>query len=287
MLYKLKLSDIQPFMLGRTNENPPWRHSGRRVNYNHLVLIVSGSCKCRIANRTYDVRAGDLLYIPAENFYRLTTDDHCEYCFACFFSDNEKADESDRKGCLQMLPEVKQKFYLPQTDTDRICLDEHMRLDAAEYSNLLMLFTRAQSLYSSGCYLDRLMIDAYLTEMLIFASKTACSGSGQTSKYSLSLERMLRYINENFTGRITPESLSERFSLSKEHICSLFRQEIEMTVSEYVNMVKLNHAIELLSNSSMNVSQISEYLGYSSVFYFSRIFKQRYGISPTRYIEKD
>ena len=82
-----------------------------------------------------------------------------------------------------------------------------------------------------------------------------------------------------------PESLSERFSLSKEHICSLFRGELGITVSEYVNMVKLNHAVELLSNSSMNVSQISEYLGYSSVYYFSRLFKRRYGVSPTGYIE--
>jgi len=287
MLYKLKLSDIRLSMLGRTNENPPWRHSGRRVNYNHLALIVSGSCECRIANRTYDVRAGDLLYIPADKFYRLTTDDHCEYCFSCFYADYEKADENDIKGCLRELQEENLKFYLPYNDSDMICLAEYTHPDAAAYSNLLSLFTRGQSLYSTGRYLDRLMIDVYFQEMLIFASKTACSGSDQTGKYSLSLERILKYINENFTGHISPESLSERFSLSKEHICSLFRQEIEMTVSEYVNMVKLNHAIELLSNSSMNVSQISEYLGYSSVYYFSRIFKQRYGISPTRYIEKD
>ena len=286
MLYKLRLSDIHLSMLGRTNENPPWRHSGRRMDYNHLTLVISGSCECRIANRTYDVRAGDLLFIPAEKFYRLTTSDHCEYCFACFYSGYEKADENDIKGCLRELPEVKQKFYLPNTDSDIICLAEHTKPDAATYSNMLALFTRGQSLYSTGRYLDRLMIDVYFLEMLIFASKTACSGSDQTGKYSLSLERMLRYVNENFTRRMTPESLSEQFSLSKEHICSLFRKELGMTVSEYVNMVKLNHAVELLSNSSMNVSQISEYLGYSSVYYFSRLFKRRNGVSPTGYIEK-
>lgn len=285
MLYKLKLSDIRLSILGRTNENPPWRHGGRQMDYNHLTLIISGSCECRIANRTYDVRAGDLLFIPANKFYRLTTADHCEYCFTCFYADYEKADEDDIKDCLRELPEVKQKFYLPGAGSDMICLVEHTHPDAATYSNLLALFTRGQSLYSTGRYLDRLMIDIYFHEMLIFASKTACSGNDRTGKYSLSLERMLRYIDQNFTGRISPESLSERFSLSKEHICSLFRGELGMTVSEYVNMVKLNHAVELLSNSSMNVSQISEYLGYSSVYYFSRLFKRRYGVSPTGYIE--
>lgn len=256
------------------------------MDYNHLTLIISGSCECRIANRTYDVRAGDLLFIPAEKYYRLTTADHCEYCFTCFYASYKKADENDIKGCLAELPEVQKKFYLPSAGSDTICLSEHTTPDAATYSNLLALFTRGQSLYATGRYLDRLMIDVYFQEMLIFASKTACSGSDQTGKYSLSLERILKYINENFTGHISPESLSERFSLSKEHICSLFRKETGMTVSEYVNMVKLNHAVELLSNSSMNVSQISEYLGYSSVYYFSRLFKRRYGVSPTGYIEK-
>lgn len=283
MLYKLNLSEIRLSMWGRTNENPPWRHSGRQMDYNHLILLVSGSCECRIANRTYHCTAGDLLFIPAEKFYRLITADHCEYCFVCFFSDYQKAGEMDVNDCMRVLPAEKTKFYLPNAGADALCLAEHLHPDVATYSNLLTLFTKGQSLYTTSRYLDRLMIDVYFQEMLLLAAKV--TGSDRINKYPLSLERMLKYIDQAYTNRISPESLSERFSLSKEHICALFRRELDMTVSEYVNMVKLNHAVELLSNSSMNVSQISEYLGYSSVYYFSRLFKRRYGVSPTGYIE--
>ena len=86
MLYKLDLSqNIFPEIIGRTNENPPWRHKGRVMPYNHLMLIVSGSCACRIEDRLFKALPGDLLFIPANSFYKLTTADHCEYCFACFY----------------------------------------------------------------------------------------------------------------------------------------------------------------------------------------------------------
>lgn len=284
MLYTMKLSDLRLSMWGRTNENPPWRHTGRRMDYSHLVLVVSGSCECQVANRTYTVHGGDLLFLPAQKFYRLTTADHCEYCFACFYGSYKKAAEGDREACMRVLPAVKTKFYLPDAGEDTICLVEHTRPDVATYSNLLTLFTKGQGLYATGQYLDRLMLDVYFKELLLVAAKA--TGAGHMAKYPLSLERMLRYIDQAYTERISPETLAERFSLSKEHICTLFRRELDMTVSEYVNMVKLNHAVELLSNSSMNVSQISEYLGYSSVYYFSRVFKKRYGVSPTGYQEK-
>ena len=282
MLYQISLEKSKVSILGRTNENPPWRHDGRRTDYHHLLLIVSGSCTCRIENRFYDAEAGDLLFIPAKAFYRLTTDCHCEYCFACFHSPCFPMDALDTGFFLRVLPEKQPKFFLSDPESDRICISEHTSADAPARAGLLALFTRCQALYASGLYLDRLQIDLCFREILLCAAKTTCFGS-QDKTYSLSIKRILQFIDQNYTEPITPESLSSRFSLSKEHICALFRKELGMTVSEYVNTVKLNHAVELLSNSSMNVSQISEYLGYSSVYYFSKLFKRRYGISPTGY----
>lgn len=284
MLYKMNLSGINLNILGRTNENPPWRHDGRVIDYNHLLFIVSGSCECSIENRIYNVKTGDIVFIPANKYYRLVTKDHCEYYFACFHQKYEKADKSDIDNCLRLLPEKDKKFYLPHIDSKQIILNEHNESNTVVYSNMLTLFCNCQTLYSSGSYLDRLQIDVYFMQMLIQTSKVSLKGC--ENKYPISLERMVKYINQHFTEHITPESLSEHFGLSKEHICSVFKKELSTTVSEYVNKIKLEHATELLSNSSMNVSQIAEYLGYSSVYYFSRIFKKYYGVPPTAYIVK-
>ena len=283
MLYKIDLSDKHIInILGRTNENPPWRHDGRIVNYNHLLLIVSGSCACRIGDRLFKATPGDLIFIPAHKFYKLTTVDHCEYCFACFYAEYESAEETDISYCLRKLPDAEKRFFLYKDEKRPICLAEQLHLGEAENARMLALFTRCQTLAVTRSYLDRLMIDAHFDELLINAAEAACRG-GTKRVSSLSLDRMTGYIGENISERITPDSLSKAFGLSKEHICSLFRSGLGMTVSEYVNMIKLDRAMELLSNSSMNISQISEYLGYSSVYYFSKIFKSRFGVSPSHY----
>ena len=47
----------------------------------------------------------------------------------------------------------------------------------------------------------------------------------------------------------------------------------------------MRHAAYLLSSTYMNVSEAADYLGFSSTSYFSRVFKQYYGVSPSEYLE--
>lgn len=283
MRYKLDLSAERRLeVLGRTNENPPWRHNGRSLSWNHLLLIVSGTCTCRIESRTFYAVRGDIVFIPAGKYYKLSTTDHCEYCFACFYAGYQPADEADISEMFKKLPTPEKKFFLPEQKNRVICIPDHVRLPDTDYAKLLSLFTRCQMLEASGNCFDRILIDTCFDALLLYVSGAAFRNpmSGTTN---LSLERMTRYIGEHFNERISLDTLAKKFGLSKEHICALFRSGFDMTVSEYVNTVKLEHATELLSNSSMNISQIADYLGYSSVYYFSRVFKARFGASPSKY----
>lgn len=45
----------------------------------------------------------------------------------------------------------------------------------------------------------------------------------------------------------------------------------------------MQHAAEMLKLSALNVSEIAEYLGYSNVYYFSRLFKKYYFVSPSKF----
>mgnify|MGYP004677221797 CR=1 FL=1 len=288
MFYKLNLKKCgKPFILGRTNENPPWRHNGRSVGYNHIIVVISGSCSCNIDNRSYHAESGSIIFVPSEHFYKLTTNDHCEYFFGCFNAEVEYSNEDEAFSFEKKLHKPQKEFYLPDNDADYICLSEHFHSDKSDFCKLTSLFSRCQSLALSARYYDKLMLDLCFYEILITSANAAIFAKEEHIKPSLSLERMSAFIHENFTETITPETLAQKFDLSKEHICSLFKSGYNQTVSEYVGIVKMNHALELLSNSSMNISQIAEYLGYSSVYYFSKTFKARFGVSPSHYKVKD
>lgn len=59
-----------------------------------------------------------------------------------------------------------------------------------------------------------------------------------------------------------------------------------MTVNQYVHSHRLKQATSLLGNSDLNISEIVIKVGLSSKSYFSKIFKDTYGVTPTGYRKK-
>ena len=71
--------------------------------------------------------------------------------------------------------------------------------------------------------------------------------------------------------------------VSSQHLSRLFRQRLDMTVSEYINECRIKAAKELLSSTSANISEIASKVGYGSTDSFSRNFLKIEGINPSEY----
>ncbi len=110
--------------------------------------------------------------------------------------------------------------------------------------------------------------------------EATAEGNGEQSVIAL---KTLSYLNENFTERITLDDLSEMLYVSKPTILSHFRRYTGCTVGNYLLNLRLAHAKELLANTKMNMSEISEACGFSSPNYFGIIFRRKENISPLGY----
>lgn len=97
-------------------------------------------------------------------------------------------------------------------------------------------------------------------------------------------EKVKKYIIENITGKLRIFELSKLFNMSEAYFCTMFKKHYEISPLQYITNLKIEKAIELMYSSSMNMSQISDFLGFESVHYFSRKFKQVIGMSPLNYI---
>lgn len=73
---------------------------------------------------------------------------------------------------------------------------------------------------------------------------------------------------------------------SKEHICRVFKKLMGVTMTDYLNSKRLEQAANLLIYTRQQVTKISNDLGFSSVSYFNKIFKEKYGCSPTHFNDK-
>ena len=92
------------------------------------------------------------------------------------------------------------------------------------------------------------------------------------------------YVNKNFRENITLGELCFIFGTNKTTLCSSFKKAYGDTVVGYINSLKIKEAKKLLREGEYNLTEISQKLGFSSVHYFSRMFKKRQGVSPSEYV---
>jgi len=100
------------------------------------------------------------------------------------------------------------------------------------------------------------------------------------------LNKISKIVEEQKDRELTVEELSEMIGLSRVHLYRKIKKLTGMSVSEFANSVKLRLSLELLKNSGNSISQIAYEVGFSSPSYFTKCFKEQFGISPSDYAKK-
>ena len=130
--------------------------------------------------------------------------------------------------------------------------------------------------------LIRNLLECFLIK-LIRAEQTERKGNEDRSVGDLRTDEILRYLENNLRERITLEELCFLFGTNKTTLSKEFRLATGSTVMEYLARLRLKRAKALLREGGRTVTEIAEILGFSSVHYFTRFFKQRTGMSPSAY----
>lgn len=107
--------------------------------------------------------------------------------------------------------------------------------------------------------------------------------SKSRNTYSLSVRKILDYIEFNLNLPLTLNSISEKFNLSAPYISSQFKKEVGTTVIRYINQLRINEAIKLLDSSSMSIQDIAAYVGIPDYNYFTKVFKKERSVTPSDY----
>ena len=92
---------------------------------------------------------------------------------------------------------------------------------------------------------------------------------------------ILKYINENFTNKITPKSISLQFGYNETYFCRRFKEVTGLTFTKYVQALRMELAIELLKEGKEEIRYIAWKCGYADVSYFSNCFKSHFGFRPS------
>ena len=97
---------------------------------------------------------------------------------------------------------------------------------------------------------------------------------------------MLRYLHTHYTESITLEALAETTCLNRSYLCRVFKREMGTSIFGYLNAFRMKHAAELLlKNGDMYIKEVAVQVGIEDPFYFTRRFKEYYGVSPREYVD--
>ncbi|MBQ9940191.1 MAG: helix-turn-helix transcriptional regulator [Clostridia bacterium] len=79
------------------------------------------------------------------------------------------------------------------------------------------------------------------------------------------------------------KAISKELSYSPKYISTIFIKKFNVGIAEYLNTIRLQNACTVMDREITSVSDISNQCGFSDPQYFSKVFKQKMGMSPTTY----
>ena len=96
-----------------------------------------------------------------------------------------------------------------------------------------------------------------------------------------------KYITENYSEALTLESIAQSLNYSPSYLSNQFKQNTGDSPIDYLIQVRIENATILLIETDVSLREIAAHVGYHDVYYFSRLFKKRVGLSPAQFRSKE
>lgn len=107
--------------------------------------------------------------------------------------------------------------------------------------------------------------------------------SGSASPKYQKIQKVLTFLRNHYREQHSLEEIAEEVGFSPYYLAHIFRQELGVTVMQYRTQLRMTVAKEMLQNTKRPVTQIAFDLGWNDSNYFSLVFKNETGLSPTSF----
>ena len=241
-----------------------------------FIYVVSGEFKVVINQKAYTANSGDFFFIGTEEFHALNKSIGDVEIYSAVFEprllDFEEKNPFQRQ-CIDLIGSGSLVFSHKITKTDE-CYDE-----------LKKQFLRLVSPSNAPFYQAHQIVALYEMLLCLMQNKKLRhkKKSPFVSERDENIKKVMAYVEENLQNKISLKDLAGICLMSEKYFCSFFKKQTNLTPIEYINRVRISKACDLLSLSTMNVTEISLECGFESLSYFIRQFKKITGVSPSEY----
>ncbi|MFC5650267.1 helix-turn-helix transcriptional regulator [Paenibacillus solisilvae] len=112
------------------------------------------------------------------------------------------------------------------------------------------------------------------------------AGTGSSESMRKVIDNVVQIIKHEYKADLSLESLAERVYLSPSYLSHLFKKEMGVSFNKYLTLYRMEKTKELLLKTNRKIIDIGKEVGYSNFPYFSALFKNHYGKTPSQFREE-
>lgn len=254
---------------------------GETHNFWELVYVDKGELEIMADDKGFKLKQGEMIFHKPNEFHNLWANGKIApniivISFECrskamkFFENKIVSTGDVVKNLLaQIIKEALEAFSTPLNVSSTTSLEK-----------------KTESLFGA-----EQLIKIYLQQLLIYLVRRSTnilphdrlSSSVRERTHNDMTNKIISYLEDNLRHNITFNDVCQYSSLSPTTLKAMFKELTGTGVMEYYKSLKVEEAKKLIREGKFNFTEIAEILGYSSIHYLSRQFKNATGMSPSEY----
>ena len=256
---------------------------GESHDFWELVCVDRGEIDALAGDRRLTLKKGNILFHKPNEFHNVLTNGKVSPSlvvigFECH-SPAIKSFEDQLMSVQDTEKELMAQIIVEARNTFSGRLDDPYQEELI-FNSEPLAFGSAQLI---SHYLEQLMILLYRRyfsySLPVRSSRFLAEASSGNDTYN----RIVRYMEEHLGERMTIDRICRDNLVGRSQLQKLFRDTKGCGVIEFFSMMKIDTAKQMIRDNQLNFTQIADRLGYNSIHYFSRQFKQITTMTPSEY----
>lgn len=229
----------------------------------HYILRGCGIYKAR--GKIFHLKEGDAFLICPEELIYYEADLKQPWSYTWIGMQGIKV-----KGYLERTSLLDRLvFHYGQDDQMRLCHEKMFEADQMKTNR------------------DLIMNSIMYEYLFLLARKFPGDLPGENVKKTGYVDEALKYIESSYCDPITVRDIAEHLNINRSYLSRLFRSMTGISIQDYLLDYRIRQACILLQNTDLSVRTIAHSVSYADALYFSRLFHQKKGMTPSEYRKRN
>ncbi len=249
----------------------PWTCNWHIHDECEMHLILEGGATYFFKDRSYKLKAGDIVFINSNIPHRAIIEKGMKKIFVHF------AINVELKNFYKSLSN-----YINTTSADAA----YFTLGTQEYDELRSCLDNiiSENAMKNTAYEDYIIAEIYKIIAILYRYDVIKNPESIYHSYGIDkIMPVLDYIHNHYNENISLNKMSDLINIDKSHLCRLFKKSVNSSLVDYVNLIRVAKAESLLLLTEDGISEIAQHVGFDSSAYFSKVFKKIKSCTPSQY----